>query len=344
MNARQLFSLACLLVVVAALALGCSSGQTETPGPASSEPSPSPQVGAPAATGTTPSPTAVRVSSVEVASRYIQRLPGATLARVNGQEITWTDYEPILREALQVIDNQNPVNWADGAMQQRLKQLQNTVLEQAISRVLMRQMAAKQGVSVPEAELEAAVEEEKTLLLSSGKYADWDAFLKDYWLTDQAFRQTISDKLLMDKLLSMQTVETQAQQVHIRHILLTDKARAQEVVDKLKAGGDFAELAAQYSEDTQTKDDGGDLGWFVDGSMISEIWDVVQTLQDGQFSDVIEVRGSYFVIQVVERAMRDVEPVVLRQRQQEALQAQLAAERAASQLEYLVDFTATPAP
>ncbi len=344
MNARQLF-LACLLVIVAVLALGCASGQTETASPAPSEPSPSPQAAVPVATGTTPPPTVVRVSSVEVASRYIQRLPGATLARVNGQEITWTDYEPVLREALQVIDNQSPVDWTDGAMQQRLKQLQNTVLEQAISRVLMRQMAAKQGVSVPEADVDAAVAEEKSVILKSGQYADWDAFLKDYWLTDQTFRRTISDKLLMDNLLSLQTVDTQAQQVHIRHILLSDKAKAQEVVDKLKAGDDFSELAAQYSEDTETKDDGGDLGWFVDGGMVSELWDVVVTLQDGQFSEVIETQGYYVVIQVVERGMREVDAFTARQRQQAAMQTQLAAERDAAQIERLVDFTApTPAP
>ena len=282
----------------------------------------------------------VKVSSVELASRYIQRLPGATLAKVNGQEITWTDYEPILREALQVIENQSPVNWADGAMQQRLKQLQNTVLEQAITRVLMRQMAAKQSVSVSKADVDAAVEKEKSYLLSSGNYVDWDAFLQDYWLTDQTFRQTISDTLLMDKLLSLQTVETQAQQVHIRHILLSDKAKAQEVVDKLKAGGDFVELAAQYSEDTETKDNGGDLGWFVNGSMISDLWDVVVTLQDGQFSNVIATKGYYVVVQVVERGMHEVDASTLRQREQEALQTQLAAERAASQIEHLVDFTA----
>lgn len=344
MNTRQLF-LACLLVIVAVLALGCASGQTETSSPAPSEPSPSPQAAVPVATGATPQPTVVRVSSVEVASRYIQRLPGATLARVNGQEITWTDYEPVLREALQVIDNQSPVDWTDGAMQQRLKQLQNTVLEQAISRVLMRQMAAKQGVSVPEADVDAAVADEKSSILKSGKYADWDAFLKDYWLTDQTFRQTISDKLLMDELLSLQTVDTQAQQVHIRHILLGDKAKAQEVVDRLKAGDDFSELAAQYSEDTETKDNGGDLGWFVDGGMVAELWDVVVTLQDGQFSEVIETQGYYVVIQVVERGMREVDAFTLRQRQQTALQAQLAAERDAAQIERLVDFTApTPTP
>lgn len=344
MNARQLF-LTCLLVIVAVLALGCASGQTETASPAPSEPSPSPQTAAPVATGTTPPPTVVRVSSVEVATRYIQRLPGATLAKVNGQEITWADYEPVLREALQVIDNQSPVDWNDGAMQQRLKQLQNTVLEQAISRVLMRQMAAKQGISVPEADVDAAVAEEKSFILKSGKYADWDAFLKDYWLTNQTFRQTISDKLLMDEMLSLQTVDTQAQQVHIRHILLSDKAKAQEVVDRLKAGDDFIELAAQYSEDTETKDDGGDLGWFADGGMVAELWDVVVTLQDGQFSEVIETQGYYDVIQVVERGMREADAFTLRQRQQTALQAQLAAERDAAQIERLVDFTApTPTP
>jgi len=117
-------------------------------------------------------------------------------------------------------------------------------------------------------------------------------------------------------------------------------------VDKLKAGSDFSELAAQYSEDTETKDDGGDLGWFVDGGMVSELWNVVVTLQDGQFSDVIETSGYYVVIQVVERGMHEVDASTLRQNQQAAMQTQLAAERAASQIEHLVDFTAlsTPAP
>jgi len=197
---------------------------------------------------------------------------------------------------------------------------------------------------VSEADVDAAVEKERSYLLDSGKYPDWGAFLKDYWLTDQTFRRTISDKLLMDKLLSLQTVDTQAQQVHIRHILLSDRAKAQEVADMLKAGGDFVELAAQYSEDTETKDDGGDLGWFVDGGMVSELWNVVVTLQDGQFSDVIETQGYYVVIQVAERGMREVDAYTLRQRQQSALQAQLAAERDASQIERLVDFVLAPSP
>jgi hypothetical protein len=47
---------------------------------------------------------------------------------------------------------------------------------------------------------------------------------------------------------------------------------------------------------------------------------------------------------VVERGLHELEPTDLKQRQQEALQAQLEVERGAATIEYLVDFTATPAP
>jgi foldase protein PrsA len=332
-------SVACLAILLT----GCASQPTYAPtaGP-SAAPGPSPQeTGLPVVQTTAP----VRTPGADVAAQYVQRFPGQTLALVNGQAITWEDYEPVLRERLKTLEKNNAVNWEDAAMQIKLRQLQNDVLEQVISNEVMRQMAARQKITIAEVDLEAAVQQERSSILSSGRYTDWDTFLKDYWLTDQGFRRMIEDALLTGKLASTQQVETQADQVHIRHIVVSDKAKAEEVVDKLKAGESFESLAAQYSEDTQTKDKGGDLGWFTEESLISGLKEPVAALEPGETSGVLEIRGSFFVIQVLERGMHELDAILIRRQQQAALQKQIEAETAGAQIERLADFAATtPAP
>jgi len=337
MNRKQCHSLLLLLVTVALLASGC--GATATPAPTVQPTGPAP-VPSQAVQPTAASPAA----KIEEALKHVRRMEGAVLARVNGQEITWDDYESTLRQSLFSISQQYEINWADPAMQQRLLQLQNDVLEQAADRVLLRQMAEKQGIAVDQAQLQATIDKEKSGIMGSGRYADWNAFLEANGLTDSTFEQLIADTQLISALLAAQEVDPLAEQVHLRHIVVTDQALVDEVVTKLKAGTDFREVAAEYSVDTETKDNGGDLGWFTPETIISELKEAALSLPIGGFSDPIRTRAGYTIIQVVERGPHELEATVLKQRQQQALQAQLEAEKSAAVIEYLVDFTATPAP
>ena len=337
MNRKHYHSLLLLLVTVALLASGC--GATATPTPAVPPTSPAPL------SSPTVQPTAVNpAAKIEPALAQIQRMEGAVLARVNGEEIAWDDYESILRQSLFSISQQYDVNWADPAMQQRLAQLQNDVLKQAADRILLRHMAEKQRLTIDPAQLQAAIEEQKSGIMGSGRYADWGAFLEANGLTDKTFEQLISDTVILSALLAAQQVDPLAEQIHIRHIVLLDPALVDEVVAKLKAGGDFAALAAEYSTDTETKNNGGDLGWFIPDNIISELKEAALSLPLGGFSDPIRTRAGYTIIQVVERGPHELEATVLKQRQQQALQAQLEAEKSQAVIEYLVDFTATPAP
>ena len=60
--------------------------------------------------------------------------------------------------------------------------------------------------------------------------------------------------------------------IFVRTMLLPSEARAIEVREKLEAGGDFAELAGEYSQDA-SKDNGGELGWITEGASGSDIFD-----------------------------------------------------------------------
>ena len=77
---------------------------------------------------------------------------------------------------------------------------------------------------------------------------------------------------------------------------------ANEVLAKVKAGEDFAELAKQYSEDPGNKEEGGDLGFVARGQLGTAVLeDSAFALQPGEVSDVVETEYGFHVIKMNER-------------------------------------------
>lgn len=73
--------------------------------------------------------------------------------------------------------------------------------------------------------------------------------------------------------------------------------KANEVLAKVKAGEDFAELAKKYSEDT-TAAKGGDLGSVKKGQLVPEFEDALWKLQVGQTSDLVKTVYGYHIIKL----------------------------------------------
>jgi foldase protein PrsA len=90
----------------------------------------------------------------------------------------------------------------------------------------------------------------------------------------------------------------EAEQIKASHILVPDEKTANKVKQKLNDGGDFAELAKDYSTDDSTKDSGGDLGYFAKGTMVSEFEDVAFGLAVDQVSKPVKTEFGYHIIKV----------------------------------------------
>lgn len=76
------------------------------------------------------------------------------------------------------------------------------------------------------------------------------------------------------------------------------RARAEEILGRVNAGEDFAELARAFSGDPGTASLGGDLGWFRRGRMVREFEEAAFSLTDGQISDVVETDFGFHIIKV----------------------------------------------
>jgi len=78
------------------------------------------------------------------------------------------------------------------------------------------------------------------------------------------------------------------------------KQNAEEVLQKLKDGADFAEMAKEHSEDTVSGENGGELGFFTKGMMVPEFEEAAFALAEGKISDLIRSQFGYHIIKVEE--------------------------------------------
>ncbi len=83
--------------------------------------------------------------------------------------------------------------------------------------------------------------------------------------------------------------------------LAAARAKAEVLLDSLKAGADFAELAKKYSQDPGSAQQGGDLGLVRRGQFVKEFETAVFGLQEGQISPIVQTEFGFHIIQLVER-------------------------------------------
>jgi len=289
-----------------------------------STPVPARKAGVPTATAGAGQPQAAQPTAV----------PQGPAAIVNGQEIPMASF---LREVekRQIALVQRGVNLNTPQGKAQLEQEKQLVLDNMIDDVLVLQDAAKQGVAVSDAELDAELQK---IVSSLGGQAKFEEQLKFASQTLDEARSMLRVQMLYLKMRdrvvgSLQTAE----QVHARHILVDSQANAQALLAQIQAGADFGQIAQQSSQDNLTRANGGDLGWFARGTLpAKEVEDAAFALQPGQLSEVIQSAFGYHLVQVLERdPARKLEGELFVKVQQQAMENWLNGLRAQAQVQRL---------
>ncbi|MGW6149470.1 peptidylprolyl isomerase PrsA [Bacillus mycoides] len=109
---------------------------------------------------------------------------------------------------------------------------------------------------------------------------------------EKAIRATVTDKDVKDN---------HKPEMKVSHILVKDEKNAKEVKEKINNGEDFTALAKQYSEDTVSKEQGGEIAGFAPGQTVKEFEEAAYKLDAGQVSEPIKTSYGYHIIKVTDK-------------------------------------------
>jgi parvulin-like peptidyl-prolyl isomerase len=119
--------------------------------------------------------------------------------------------------------------------------------------------------------------------------------------TNADLRSIFEVNLYRTKLISLWEATPEVGSVHARHILVSGEITATGIISQLQAGADFSMLAALYSEDTGSKDSGGDLGFFTRDQMVTEFENAAFNNPVGLIPTPVQSSAGWHVIEVLEK-------------------------------------------
>jgi parvulin-like peptidyl-prolyl isomerase len=215
------------------------------------------------------------------------------------------------------------------------------VFDEQVQQILITQAAAKEGIRLSDRDLQREIDKlvdeqvkqereraaqgkqitdqqfEMVIRSAMGKsVAEWREELKRSWEPRKPLlRQALLQRKLQEKVAKVpnpsdEELKRSYDLLTIRHILVstgnrTDeqaRKRAEEILQKVKAGADFAKLAKEFSDDPGSKQNGGSLGAIsrsqVATLFVPEFAKAVEGLQPGQVSDLVKTQFGYHIIRL----------------------------------------------
>jgi peptidyl-prolyl cis-trans isomerase C len=263
---------------------------------------------------------------LSVALSLVWCIPAAALpkpvAKVNGTVLTEADIEEALNEIM-------PAGVFHGGFSSKKRdEYRPQAFEKMIEKELFYQEAVKNGLKVEEEVIKE--ERDKTIKRLGGK-KKFKMALKKAGFTDKQYREKLKKKHLVKRFITVEVKEKarptdaeikdyyrrnkekfmRPEARRLKHILISvkpeataeewkaKKDRAQEVIDKIKAGEDISTVAWDYS-DGPYRVKGGDLGLVHRGRLYPTLEKEVFQLEPGRLSGIIETIHGYHVVRVEE--------------------------------------------
>jgi peptidyl-prolyl cis-trans isomerase C len=271
--------------------------------------------------------TVVAVNSIPVLSKVEGKDVNAVVVTVNGKEITEAQIGAMLDPRMQQMAGRIPENM----IPQYRQQIRKHVIEQLVVEELLAQKEKQSNIDVNQSELDQGIN--KQIAEQNLTMDEFKALLKAYSTNFSDYQQNMRKKLMFEKLVEAEIAgkvqkptDEQAktyydeniqqfgkpETIHVKHILIKPadsndpnqakaeaRAKAQEILEKIKAGADFNDLAKQYSACPSGKD-GGDLGIQAKGTFVPEFEKAAYALKPGQISDVVETSFGFHIIKLLE--------------------------------------------
>jgi peptidyl-prolyl cis-trans isomerase SurA len=263
---------------------------------------------------------AAGISAAETVERIV--------AKVNGQIITLSQLEQEVRTTLERL---GPAPTPEEE-QTRLAQIRPETLDRMIDNLLVLQVAEERGLRVPA----RFFEEWKKNVMEQMKLTSEEEFVRQVELQGtnvETIRKQFEESLLLQEVRRMEVDSkvsvsepeiseryrehiaeyTEPPKIRIREIVVKfDSAteveqgqKARRLLQEIRQGADFAEVARMHSEST-SREAGGDLGTFDKGDLTEVLANAAFALSPGDVSEVIRMPAAFYIIRVEEKTEEKV--------------------------------------
>ncbi|MCC8304327.1 peptidylprolyl isomerase [Bacillus velezensis] len=179
--------------------------------------------------------------------------------------------------------------------------MKKTAGASVLTQLVQEKVLAKK-YKVSDKEIDNKLKEYKTQLgdqYSALKQQYGEDYLKDQVKYELLAQKAAKDNIKVTDADTKEYYDGLKGKIRASHILVADKKTADEVEKKLKKGEKFETLAKEYSTDN-SKDSGGDLGWFDKKSMDETFSKAAFGLKVGQVSDPVKTKFGYHIIKKTE--------------------------------------------
>lgn len=255
----------------------------------------------------------------------------ATVATINGVAVKQDEVEAYVNFLL----IQDPEASANLTNEERID-LEKNIMDSLLVVKLLEQYAANNNIVVSQEEIDMQID---GVISSYASESEFESDLKNKNVDRKFLEYELQNQILRNKIYSEATVEVIVtgeqieeyydenreamfkipSRIRVSHILsmfpwIEDKAieendkdreKAKDeiefVAEQLENGAEFGDMAREYSDDSATSTDGGDLGFITEGQMVEEFETAAFSLEVGETSDIVETMFGYHIIKVFDK-------------------------------------------
>ena len=205
-------------------------------------------------------------------------------------------------------------------------ELRSRIREELITREILAQEAAKKGLD-KHAEFVTQMEIQRQAALAQAYVQE---FVKENPISEETLRKEYEAA----------KAQTGAKEYKARHILVKEETDAKQIIAQLKKGANFDKIAAEKSEDTGSKNRGGDLDWAPPNRYVKPFADALLKLKKGQLTDTpVQSTFGWHVIRLDDQrdtkvpSFEEVKGNIQQQLQQRVVQKAISDLRAKAKVE-----------
>lgn len=213
------------------------------------------------------------------------------VARNGKTLVAYENYLFELRRSVHYYETQLESNFKSEKDKPQLEKLKKDSLDQVINDAYINMLADENDISVSDDEVADRIKivREQNRLGSNDRV--FEDVLEDFWgWSVRDFERSVRQQILTEKVVAKLDTETQN--------------KAASTLSQIQAGGNFAELAKQVSDDPSAKQNGGEYGINIDKSnkdIAPQVMEELLKLQPGQVSGVINTGQTLEIVKVTEK-------------------------------------------